>query len=166
MHHIDWVWLITRWLHIVAAVTAIGGAIFSYLALVPASDESLDETERAALREAVRRRWAKFVHISIPALLVTGGINFVMGAIPPNVPAIPYHPVFGVKLLAALVIFFIASALLGRSPGLANMRAHSRKWFGVIALLGMLIILLSGALNQIRNGEAREKSIPSASTHE
>jgi len=156
MRHIDWIWLVSRWLHILAVVLAIGGSAYSYLALIPASDETLDETERTKLREAIRRRWAKFVNISIAVLLITGSLNFIRGAIPPHIPAIPYHPIFGVKLLAAIAVFFIASALLGKSPGFATMRAHSRKWFGVIVLLGVLIILLSGALNQIRNGEARD----------
>lgn len=154
MHHIDWVWLVSRWLHLMAVVVAIGGSAYLYLALMPALKEAMGEPEQEKLRDALRRRWAKFVHVSIVVLLVTGGLNFVRGAIPPQVPAIPYHPIFGVKLLFAFTIFFLASALLGRSPGFAKMRANARKWFGVIVLLGGMIMILSGMLNQIRNGEA------------
>lgn len=161
MQHLDWIWLITRWLHILAVIVAIGGSIYSYLAFMPASQASLDEPDRTRLRDAVRQRWAKFVHISIAILLITGGINFVMGAIPPRppkVPAMPYHAIFGVKLILALVIFFLASALLGKSPGFARMREHARRWFGVIAVLGLVIVLLSGMLNQIRHGETRQQA--------
>ena len=158
MESLDWIWLISRWIHLVAAVTAIGAAISAYLAVLPAAREALGDGDREKLREAIRRRWAKFVHMSIALLLITGGLNFVRGAIPPAVPAIPYHPIFGVKLLAALFIFFLASALLGRSPGFAGLRSNSRKWFGVIALLGIVIILLSGVLGQIRHGEAVKRA--------
>lgn len=158
MNHIDWFWLITRWLHLLAVIAAVGGAMFSCLAWIPASSEVLADADRDRLREAVRRRWARFVHISIAVLLITGGINFVRGALPPKIPPIPYHPIFGVKLLAAIAIFVIASGLLGTSPGFARMREQSRKWYAVIVGLGLLIVLLSGTLNQIRVSETRRPS--------
>ncbi len=71
MSEIDPVQLLSRWLHIVAAVTAAGGAIFMKLALHPAA-ETLPEAERKQLREAVRSRWAKVVMAAITVLLVTG----------------------------------------------------------------------------------------------
>ena len=119
-------------------------------ALLPAAKETLTDEVHERLREAVRTRWAKFVHASIALLLLTGSINFAILAIPPKIKALPYHPLFGVKLLAAFAVFFIASALMSRGPGFASIRAKRAKWLGILLALGGLIVLLSGILNQIR----------------
>ena len=112
----------SRWVHILAAMLAIGGAAFMRFALLPGAEQTLDNEAHQRLREAVRSRWARLVHASIALLLLTGGINFVILAMPPKVNAIPYHPVFGIKLLMALAVFFLATALIGRSPGFAALR--------------------------------------------
>jgi len=119
-------------------------------ALVPGAGEALDATAHDRLREAVRVRWARFVHASIALLLVTGSINFAILALPPKVEPIPYHPMFGVKVLAALAVFFIATALVGRSAALARMRQARKKWLTVSIVLAALIVLLSGILSQVR----------------
>ena len=67
----------------------------------------------------------------------------------------PYHAIFGIKFLAARAIFFLASALAGKAPGFAKMRENSGKWMVAILLLGGLIILLSGVLNQVRLSGAK-----------
>jgi len=150
MYDIDIVLLLSRWIHISAAIVAIGGAAYQRFALLPGTGEALDDAARDRLGESVRRRWSKVVAGSIGVLLLTGFLNFALVAVPPKVYAIPYHPVFGVKLLAALTIFFLASVLAGRSPGFAAMRKNGAKWLSVILGLGVLIVLLSGLLSQIR----------------
>lgn len=150
MDNVDYVILASRWLHLAAAIIAIGGAAFMRFALIPAANASLSDSEHQKLREALRARWAKLVMICIAVLLITGFYNFFMLALPPKVQAIPYHPIFGAKILAAFVVFFIASALVGRSPGLDKMRAQRAKWLSRLLFLAGLIVLLSGALMQIR----------------
>ena len=49
--------ILFRWIHIVAAILAIGGAAFARIALHPAIVETLDEGSGSRLREAVARRW-------------------------------------------------------------------------------------------------------------
>ena len=82
---LDVVLLISRWLHIAAAIVALGGAFFSRVALMRAAAETLSAEAHEQLREAVRRRWAPLVHASIAILLVTGGYNFVVMALPPKI---------------------------------------------------------------------------------
>jgi uncharacterized membrane protein len=142
--------LISRWIHLASAIVAVGGAVFMRFALLPAAKTTLTDEVHERLREAVRARWVKFVHTSIALLLITGAINFAILALPPKIKAIPYHPIFGVKLLAAFVVFFIASALMSRGPGFAGIRANRAKWLGILLALGGLIVLLSGILNQVR----------------
>jgi len=146
--------LISRWIHIAAVVTAIGGAVFMRFALLPSARDALSEESAAELRAAVRRRWAKFVHAGIALLLITGFFNFYVLAIKPGVDPV-YHGFFGPKLLLALVVFFIASGLVARSAGFAKMQAAGAKWFGVLLVLAGVIILLSGILNQLRADSQR-----------
>lgn len=150
MEQMDWVLLISRWLHIAAAIIAIGGAFFVRAALQPSANETLSDADHAKLREAIRTRWAKVVGACIAVLLLTGGFNFVKLALPPKISPMPYHAIFGVKLLAALVVFFIASALAGRAPGFAKLRERSRTWLGVLLVLAAVIVALSGVLSQVR----------------
>lgn len=150
METTDYVLLITRWLHIGAAIVAIGGAFFMRVALMPAAKATLDDAAHGKLREALRARWFIVVQTCIAILLVTGGINFVMLALPPKVEPMPYHAIFGVKFLAAMGVFFIASVLVGQGEGMAKMRANRAKWLTVLLILAGIIIVLSGVLNRIR----------------
>lgn len=150
---VDLVLLMSRWLHIAAAIVALGGAFFTRVALTGAAERALSPEAHGQLREAVRRRWAPLVHASIVILLVTGGYNFVVLALPPKIEPLPYHPIFGVKLLAALVIFFLASVLVGRGKGLQGIRQHRGRWLTILLVLGGVVVLISGVLNQVRTSQ-------------
>ncbi|MFH1110437.1 MAG: hypothetical protein V1790_14745 [Planctomycetota bacterium] len=100
--------LISRWIHLGSVIIALGGAAFMRVALLPAAKATLDDDMHEKLREAVRVRWVKFVHAAIALLLITGSINFAILAIPPKIKPLPYHPIFGIKLLAVSAVFFIA----------------------------------------------------------
>ena len=63
----DWLSLISRWLHILSAMAAVGGPMFIRLAMVPAM-ATLSEIERKQLHEQLRRRWSKVVHGGDPVL--------------------------------------------------------------------------------------------------
>lgn len=143
--------VILRWTHILAAVAAAGGTFFARLALLP-SLEQLPESQRQTLHEAVRRRWMKVVMAAIALLLASGLYNFVVIArsLPEELKPF-YHSVFGVKFLLALMIFFIASALVGRSKAFERMRQRARFWLTLNAALIVLLLLLSGALRMARD---------------
>ena len=161
----DIVVLVLRWLHIVAAIVAIGGAFFTRFALMPAAKDSLTDDAHAKLREALRVRWFKIVNACIAALLVTGGINFVLLALPPKIEPMPYHAIFGFKFMAALGVFFIASVLVGTGQGLASMRANRAKWLSVLLMLAGVIIILSGILNRVRTASATAQPLPTEVRH-
>ncbi|MCO6437002.1 MAG: hypothetical protein J5J06_07935 [Phycisphaerae bacterium] len=149
MEGIDWVYLVSRWLHLSAAFAVVGGAAYARIAAWPMF-RTLDEASGESVREELRRRWAPVVHAGIAVLLLTGGFNFVHVAWPPKVDPMPYHAIFGVKLLAALAIFWIATAVVGRSAAFASMRRSAGKWLSVLLVLGGVVVLVSGILNQVR----------------
>ncbi len=150
--------VVLRWLHIAAAIVAIGGAFFMRVALMPAAKATLDDAAHDKLREALRKRWFIVVQVCIATLLVSGGINFVLLAMPPKVEPMPYHAIFGVKFVAALGVFFIASVLVGRGQGLAVMRANRAKWLTVLLVLAGTIVAFSGVLNRIRTAPQTQAS--------
>lgn len=140
-----WVATVSRWIHIGAVIAAIGGAFFMRFVLIPAATAALADDAHQRLREDVLRRWRRIVHACIALLLLSGGYNVYYAIAVQGRPP-RYHMVFGLKFLLALGVFFIASALVGRSPAFEGLRRASRRWVGVLLLLAALIVALSGIL--------------------
>ena len=164
METVDVTVLVSRSIHLLAAMVAIGGAAFMRFGLHGAIAATLDEKDADRLRSAVRARWARVVHVCIVLLLVTGGLNFYRLVLVPKVAPMPYHALFGLKFLAAMGVFFLASALLGRSPGMAGMRRNAGRWLSVMVLLGVLIVVTSGVLSQLRSGGAATSEVKTPAT--
>lgn len=153
MADIDILGLVSRWLHILAAIAAVGGSIFMRLALMPSVGVLADDARRA-LHEAVRSRWSKVVMAAILFLLLSGVYNIATIEMRRTVPEDAltlYRALFGVKFLLALAIFFIASALVGRSEGLAKIRQNARCWLTLNVVLAVVLILISGLLRVTRD---------------
>lgn len=140
--------LVARWLHILSAALAIGVPIFMRFVLMPAR-QKLEESQRAVLHEAIMARWRIFVHAMIVVFLATGFWTYLGVArwksFPDDLKS-RYHMLLGIKILIALAMFFISSALAGRSAALAGMRAKAKMWVGVLILLGLAIVGISGVL--------------------
>lgn len=153
--------LASRWLHMLSAITLLGGSIFSLAVLMPAAKE-LADPEHEKLRAGVLARWKRFVHGGIALLLITGLYNFVR-AIPAH-KGLPYyaayHMVLGVKILLAVAVFFLASVLVGRSSAAVTMRKNAKTWVGLIVLLGVTIVLLSGYAKVVLPGKSTSATVP------
>jgi uncharacterized membrane protein len=147
---LDYLGILLRWMHILAAITAVGGTIFVRVALLP-SVAVLPDDQRKALHEQVRSRWMKFVLGAIAFLLVSGIFNLITKERPPGVTTL-YHVLFGIKFLLALVVFFVASALVGRSPALAKIRQNARFWLTLNMALAITVVCISGVLRSLPQG--------------
>jgi uncharacterized membrane protein len=141
----EWIAIASRWIHVGTAVVLVGGLVFLRFVLGPAAAQ-LPEEAHAKLKELVLARWKKFVHVGIVLFLVSGLYNFVVIGIPSHRGADKglYHGLMGTKILLALVVFFLSSALIGRSKAFAGMRANPKLWQGIIIALAALIIGISG----------------------
>jgi uncharacterized membrane protein len=135
--------LISRWLHILGAITLAGSAIFMRFALHPTLEQSPAEVQ-STIKDGVRRRWLKFVHGSIAIVLLTGLFNFYARFA--EVKPMPYHAIFGLKFLLAMVVFFIASALVGRSKGLQAMRDRAGFYLNINVVLAVILVALGGLM--------------------
>ena len=118
---------LSRWAHVFTAVVLVGGAVFQRIALLPVL-KGLPEDQRNALREQITARWARVIHVGIGVLLLTGFYNYLNATGQDPL----YHSLVGTKILLAIAVFFIASALVGRAEdkgcgledlSLADMRA-------------------------------------------
>ncbi len=138
----------SRWLHILSMALLVGGAAFTMIALLPAAKTALTAEHHASLRGEIVRRWKMVVHVAITLLIVTGAFNFAV-SLNDKVPPVPYHPIFGVKVLLAMVVFFFGIALTSTKPGFEALRQNAGKWLNVQVLLAVVIILLSGVLKML-----------------
>lgn len=138
-----------RWMHILSAVIAVGGLLFTRLVLMPAAQAALNDDEHSRLREKVIGRWKFAVMFCILFLLISGFYNLMTIGIPKGRVVPTYHMIFGIKFLLAMVVFFFASALTGRAKGLQGIRDKAMFWTGLTAILATIVVLLSGILSNI-----------------
>jgi uncharacterized membrane protein len=142
--------IVARWLHIMSAVLALGVPIYMRFVLLPAL-HGVDESARTSVQEGLVRRWRIWVHVLIVALLATGFYNYLVVArwradtFPQDLRG-RYHMLLGIKILIALGMFFIASALAGRSGALASIRANAKTWLNILIVLGLALVAISNVV--------------------
>lgn len=127
-----------RFLHIISAVTLLGGALAWRFGFLPGLAALAPDT-RTRAENAAAASWRPLVLASIAGLLVSGTWNFLhkTGLTP------AYHAVFGTKILLALHVF--AVCLITAKQGNPN---RARQLTGV-AISGTLIVVLSAVLRWI-----------------
>jgi hypothetical protein len=124
-----------RFLHIISAITLLGGVLAWRFAAIPATAALAIET-RDKVGNALAAAWRPFVIFAVAGLLVSGTYNFLAKT---NLPP-AYHAIFGIKVLLALHVF--AVAILAARP---NNAKRSRQLTGVAAS-GVTIVILSAVL--------------------
>lgn len=139
----DWIAFVSRLTHIGTAIVLVGGSCFLRFVLSPAAAQ-LPDSEHAKLKELVLARWKKFIHGGIALFLLSGFYNYLIVQAPLHKGDKLYHPLIGTKILLALAIFFIASALVGKSKSLEGMRRNSKLWQSVVIVLATLVVGISG----------------------
>jgi uncharacterized membrane protein len=132
------IYVFLRWLHISAAVTLVGGMIFSRWVLTRAAG-ALAPDARDVFLDRAAAIYQPLAFAAIGALLVSGIYNVL--TIPGHSPL--YHALLGVKLLLAMHVFAVA-ILLGRphNPRRARMTAGA-------AISGLAIIAIAAYLRHI-----------------
>ena len=112
------------------------------MVLLP-SAKTLPEEPHEQLANEVGGRWKRVVHLGVLLLLVSGLYNYFRAMGSHNGDSL-YHALLGIKMLLALAVFFLASALVGKSPKLQPIRDARGKWIRVVVLLGCVIVAISG----------------------
>lgn len=138
--------LVLRIVHIVAAVALGGALVYRVVALRPAL-RTLDEGPRLALDAQLAQRWIGTVFAGAGLLLASGLLTFLLFRVPEyrgRPSAAAYHGLFGLKLLAGLLLLHAAAVLSLPGPRFASYRA-GRFWPGY-ALALLVVVLVLGAL--------------------
>ncbi len=138
-----------RIVHILAAITLVGGIFFQCAVLMPACRHFAGDDARKLAAE-LRGRWSKLVLASTLVLLASGFVNYLAVVRLAKAGTITlarfYHPVIGVKMILALAVFFIASLLAGRSPAADRFRQRAPLWLTISSLVSIAIVSLAGIL--------------------
>jgi uncharacterized membrane protein len=126
-----------RWLHIASVATLIGGMLYGWLVLVPATGVLAAEA-RKALVDRTAALFRPLVFGAIAALLVSGGYNL---AINPGHQK-RYYLLLSLKLLLVAHVFAVGIVLVTKNP------EHRGRLFSGAAISGLLIILISAYLRR------------------
>ncbi len=163
------IWLQTflslvNWVHLFATASWMGGMIINILVLLPSTREALDAAIAGKFLAAVMRRFRRLVYGSI-VLLVFSGI--AMSGLNKNYLGIgqfntPWTQIILVKhvLVVALILLAVYSfevlapkvarvAAKGPSRELASLQRLQLRMAGLGFVLGLIILLLTGAATAI-----------------
>lgn len=130
-----------RWIHILSAIALVGGTYFLRFSLAPSLAKKSPE-EASSLLPLWRPSWAKVVMATSGLLLISGLFNAVRNIIRYEFPDSPYHAFVAVKLLLALVIFWLSAVLSGRSAMAEKFRAKFIFWLNISVILSTLVVML------------------------
>jgi uncharacterized membrane protein len=135
--------ILVQWVHLIAAVTAVGGMAFMLFILMP-SMRVLNEEQRAQLAKAVsgRFRWVSWGAIIL--LIASGIFNIRVRAW--EAPWGTYWSVLTLKVVLALVVFTISLLLTLPIPGLESFRARRQRWLTIALSIAVFVILISAYL--------------------
>ena len=140
---------IVRWVHIGCAIIALGGPFFIRFGLLPPMSRVLTPEKAQELREAINARWRIVVYVMITLLLLSGVYTFFITARWMDFSAEErrqYHLLFGIKMMAVLAVFILASALTGRSKMFAPIRQKAKFWMTMLLLFGAVIVVCGGLM--------------------
>jgi len=129
--------ILMRWLHIASVATLIGGMLYGWMVLVPATGV-LAADARKALADRAAALYRPLVFGAIAALLVSGGYNLATN--PGHHPR--YYLLLIVKLVLVAHVFAVGIVVVTKNP------EHRGRLFGGAAISGLLIILISAYLRR------------------
>jgi uncharacterized membrane protein len=136
--------LISRWIHILSAIALLGGALFAVVVVLP-SLRVLDEGLRSSLMEVLKKRAYRITHPAILLLLATGMYNFMSSMDVYKQVGSTAHMLIGIKLLLALGILAV---LMGQTFGV--LKGCPSRWMKLNIAMGLIIVLLAGFLRHLR----------------
>src|SRR5581483_2762184 len=126
-----------RWLHIASVATLVGGMIYGWLVMVPAT-AVLAADARKAIADRTAALYRPFVFGAIAVLLLSGTYNLLTN---PGHHTL-YHILLGIKLLLAAHVFSVGIVLVTKNP------EHRGRLLAGSAISGLIIIAISAYLRR------------------
>lgn len=150
--------ILMRYLHVVAACLAVGGAFFIRF-LLPVGTRDLDAENKDFVLLRSRRAFKMVVHPAMLAFIVSGVYNSWRLFPQYKANKALLHSLWGTHILLGLVIFTISIMLL---KGVQPPRNH-RMWMKVNVTLMLIVILVASSLKWAREHE-NSRATPAAKT--
>lgn len=134
---------LVQWIHLIAAVAAVGGMVFILFILMP-SLRVLGEDQGALLVKTIlgRFRWISWGAI----LLLIGSGLYGIRVRAWEAPWGPYWKLLALKIFLALVVFVISLLMTLPIPSLEPFRVQRRKWLSIALGVALAVILISAYL--------------------
>lgn len=133
--------LLSRWLHILGAVTFAGGTVYMYVALRGAMASGLSKDARDSFRREIMARWKHVIELSFVLIFGSGFYNYfaLTRHAHPDQPL--YHALFGTKFLLAIAAFGLAFVVTSTMEWSAGLREKPLMWrLAVGSVLGVILI--------------------------
>ena len=140
--------LVSRWVHILSAIVAIGGSLFVRLMLMPTMAKVLDDEKRVEFRTALMRRWKPMAHATIVLFLVSGFYNYLAVTRFDHDDQPLYHALFGAKFLLAILVFAMSIILTSTMAWSTKLRESSALWYAFLAA-GIGVVLIAGVMKMV-----------------
>ena len=139
--------LIVRWLHVIAAVSWVGGGVFYWLVLRPAIRAG---AMPAQVSKFASMEFGQIVLMAMWTLLLTGAI-LVFTRLSEPTATLPYGVVLGVKITLSTWMFFLTLNRGARTPevsgqGRIRSAVNALGHVNMTVVLGIIVFLLSDIL--------------------
>jgi len=135
--------LTSRVLHVLSSIILLGGIFYLLAVVAPRAVTSGGNAD--AWFNGNRAAWAKWVGITTALLLVTGLFNFIT-IVKANEIAVSYHMLGGLKILVALIIFFLAAILAGKTALAESFREKMPMWLKVTMAVGLVVVVIGSVM--------------------
>lgn len=103
-----WLEAVIHWLHLMAAVTWIGGMIFTAFVVQPVLRAALDDTTRITLYRDIGRRFKTIQIAALCVLLATGSYKLFGLRESPDIFYSPFGYVLATKLVLVLIVVILS----------------------------------------------------------
>jgi uncharacterized membrane protein len=133
--------LVMRFLHILSAVTLVGGTLAWRLGMVPAL-APLATDVKAKVGNAIAASWRPWMLSAMGGLLVSGIWQYMSVKNPPSA----WHAVIGVKFLLVLHIFAVGFLVTQQ-----NNEKRARQLTGIV-ISGVIVVALAAVLRYLSAG--------------
>jgi uncharacterized membrane protein len=150
--------VLSRWLHVISAILAIGGAFFMRVVVPPALAEA-EAGSREAVLIALRKKFKMVVHICVTLLILTGAFNTWRSWGDYKLKTGVMHGIWGMHMLLGLVVIGISVTLLAKREPPKNHRGM----LTVNLVIMFVVVALASTLKFVRDTAVRSKDVaPSA----
>lgn len=136
-------WALVRFLHVVGAITWLGGQLAISAMVLPVARRWLDATDRAAVMQALGIRFGKLtITALIPVQVVTGvALAWHKGVTIASLAEPGYGRTLAGKLVA-FVLVMLAAGLHGWAKAAGPGRAGLARALAISSLIGSFVIVL------------------------